>query len=46
MEILLNEVDYDLWIRETCFLGDDLIDESDIVDYVLETRPKSYPCVV
>lgn len=35
MELLLNEVVYDLWVRATCFADDDLIDEADIVDYVI-----------
>lgn len=35
MELLLNEAVYDLWVRATCFADDDLIDEADIVDYVI-----------
>lgn len=46
MELLLNEAVYDLWVRATCFADDDLIDETDIVDYVFDNRPKRYPCVV
>lgn len=45
MELLLNESEYDLCVRATCFSGDDLIDEADIVDYVFDNRPKKYPCV-
>lgn len=45
MELLLNESEYDLWVRTTCFADDDLIDEADIVDYVFDNRPKKYPCV-
>ena len=45
MKLLLNESEYDLWVRATCFANDDLIDEADIVDYVFDNRPKKYPCV-
>lgn len=46
MELLLNESEYDSWVRATCFSDDDLIDEADIVDYIFDNRPKIYPCVV
>lgn len=45
MGLLLNEAEYDLWGRATCFVNDDLTDEADIADYVFNNRPKSYPCV-
>lgn len=45
MELLMNEAEYGLWIRTICFTDNDLIDEADIVDYLFENRPKSYPCV-
>jgi hypothetical protein len=45
MELLLNEAVYDLWVRATCFADDDLIDETEVVDYVFDNLLKMYPCV-